>query len=129
MGGPDEARFLGVVAERAADFTDQHVEIGFEDERFRPDVREQLRLGDHARTPGHQNAQQVERLGGQADLLAVTQQEPRLRLEDELSEASSHRSPRGLANPLEFLRTAPPPPCHSASGGFERILLAHVVQP
>lgn len=93
MRRPNELRLPGGVAERLANFSDQACQVGLGDKRRRPQLFVQLVLRQRARPMLHQGFQELERLGGQMNLLAAPQELPGVGVQRQLAKPEFHRSP------------------------------------
>ena len=78
MHGPDETRRLRVIVDRASYLAHEHVEVAIDDEDVWPDLSKQVGLRDDVRSPRDKNAQHRECFRGEVNLLALSQELPRL---------------------------------------------------
>ena len=84
--GDDVTLSFKRVAERFAQLEDVLAQVGFLDERVRPDLLQQLLLGDHFPPAAHQHQQRLKGLRSHRNGLAVAQQDLLVRVHAEWPE-------------------------------------------
>jgi len=106
----DEQRRSRLVTAGAPDFGNQHIEVGLDDERVRPDLRKEIGLRHHVRPVCEQNSQQIERLRRQVHFLLrqagrASYELPRFGIEHEVAKAHLHTRLQDLGVSWLNLRT------------------------